>query len=226
MEVSERRGLAGAALADAAELAQAAVIFRGDSTGALRIMEAALRRRPLDSLTPLDRPGAQIALLYVLAGRREEARRYLSAYESQVPEGVRRGRWEWHRARGWLALADGRPQDALAAFVRSRLADRCSRCSWWDEGVAYERAGLADSALVSYQRAAGRDGPWKAHADQWTLALSIKRLGELSEGRGDKARALEYYGRFVELWKNADPVLQPAVREVRGRMAALAGEER
>jgi tetratricopeptide (TPR) repeat protein len=226
MEVSERRGLAGAALADAAELAQAAVIFRGDTAGALRIMEAALRRRPLDSLTPLDRPGARIALLYVLAGRREEARRYLGAYESQVPEGVRRGRWEWHRARGWLALADGRPRDALAGFVRSRLADRCTRCSWWDEGVAYERAGLADSALVAYQRAAGRDGPWKAQADQWALAPSLKRLGELYEARGDKARALEHYGRFVELWKDADPVLQPGVREVRRRMAALAGEER
>jgi hypothetical protein len=30
----------------------------------------------------------------------------------------------------------------------------------------------------------------------------------------------------VELWKEADPVLQPVVREVRGRMAALAGERK
>jgi hypothetical protein len=28
----------------------------------------------------------------------------------------------------------------------------------------------------------------------------------------------------VTLWKDADPVLQPSVREVRGRMAKLAGE--
>ena len=34
------------------------------------------------------------------------------------------------------------------------------------------------------------------------------------EARGDKQRALEYYGRFAALWKDADPVLQPAVREV------------
>jgi hypothetical protein len=50
--------------------------------------------------------------------------------------------------------------------------------------------------------------------------------GELYEARGDRARALDYYGRFVELWKDADPALQPAVREVRARMAALARRER
>jgi hypothetical protein len=69
-----------------------------------------------------------------------------------------------------------------------------------------------------------RGGPRKNHGDQWALGPSLKRLGELYETRGDKPKALEYYGRFVELWKEADPVLQPAVREVRGRMAALAGE--
>jgi hypothetical protein len=47
---------------------------------------------------------------------------------------------------------------------------------------------------------------------------------KLAEERGDKARALDYYTRFVGLWKDADPVLQPTVREVRGRMAKLAGE--
>jgi tetratricopeptide (TPR) repeat protein len=224
MEVSEERGLPGVMLADAADLAREALVFRGDSAGALRILEAALAEHPLDSVPALDRPGTQVALVYALAGRREQARRLLAAFESEVPEGVRRGRWEWYRARGWLALMDGRPQDALSAFVQGRPASTCARCGAWDEGVAYERAGPPDSALAAYQRAVGRDGHWKNQADQWGLASSLKRLGELYEARGDRARALKYYGRFVELWKEADPVLQPAVREVRGRMAALAGE--
>jgi hypothetical protein len=46
------------------------------------------------------------------------------------------------------------------------------------------------------------------------------------EARGNPERALEYYGRFVTLWKDADPELQPAVREVRNRMATLAGERK
>jgi hypothetical protein len=32
---------------------------------------------------------------------------------------------------------------------------------------------------------------------------------------------MEYYGRFVELWKNADPELQPRVTEARKAMAEL-----
>ena len=226
MEVNERRGLPGTALAGATDLARAALVFRGDSAGALLILDSALARHPLDSLPPLDRPGAHVALVYALAGRREEARRFLTAYESQVPEGVRRGRWEWFRARGWLALADGRPRDALTAFIQGRSASSCPRCGSWDEGIASERAGLPDSALAAYQRAVSRDGPWKIQADQWALAPSLKRLGELYEARGDPRRALEYYGRFAELWQEADPMLQPAVREVRGRMATLAVEEK
>ena len=224
MEVSGRRRLPGTVLADATDLAMAHVVFRGDSTGGVAILEAALRENPLDSLPPLDRPGAQVALVYALAGRREQARRTLVAYESQVPEGSRRGHWAWYQARGWLALADGRSRDGLAAFVEGRVTRRCAWCNGWEEGVAYERVGLPDSALAAYERAVGRGAPLKALVDQWSLGPSLKRLGELYEARGDPQRALEHYGRFVGLWKEADPVLQPVVREVRGRIAALAGE--
>ena len=121
-------------------------------------------------------------------------------------------------------MPTSRPLDALSEFVKGRSTSSCVQCGAWDEGVAHEKAGQADSALAAYQRAVGRGGPWKNRADQWALGPSLKRLGELYEARGDKAKALEHYGRLVELWKEADPVLQPAVREVRGRMGALAGE--
>ncbi len=52
------------------------------------------------------------------------------------------------------------------------------------------------------------------------------RLAQLYEGRGDTDEAIEYYNRFVELWQDADPVLQPIVEDVRGRIAGLVGERR
>ena len=224
-DANQRRGLTGRALAVTADLAMATVVYRADSSGALKIMDAALRQHPLDSVPPLDRPGADIALVYAMAGQHARARQLLTAYESQVPEGIRRGHWEWYQARGWLALVEGRPRDAVVAFTQGRKADDCPDCSAWDEGVAYERAGLPDSAFAAYQRAADRGTTWKAlQADAWGLAPSLKRLGEIYETRGDKQRALESYGRFAALWKDADPVLQPTVREVRTRMAQLAGE--
>jgi DNA-binding SARP family transcriptional activator len=57
-----------------------------------------------------------------------------------------------------------------------------------------------------------------------TLAPALKRLGELYEAKGDRKRAREYYEKFVTLWKDADPELQPGVKEVRGRLAKLAQE--
>ena len=53
------------------------------------------------------------------------------------------------------------------------------------------------------------------------MAPAHKRLGELYEAKGDARRAAEHYSAFVELWKRADPDLQPKVAQVRTRLAAL-----
>jgi DNA-binding SARP family transcriptional activator len=58
------------------------------------------------------------------------------------------------------------------------------------------------------------------------LPRALQRLGELYEAAGDRANAIAYYDRFAELWKDADPELQPVVRDVRQRIARLAGERR
>ena len=60
--------------------------------------------------------------------------------------------------------------------------------------------------------------------DAYELAPALKRSGELYEARGDRAKAADRYRRFVDLWKNADPELQPGVREVRARLARLSTE--
>jgi hypothetical protein len=53
-----------------------------------------------------------------------------------------------------------------------------------------------------------------------------RRLGELYEAKGDTAKAVEQYRAFIDLWKNADPELQPRVAEVRRRLAQLTPVER
>jgi tetratricopeptide (TPR) repeat protein len=224
MGVNERRGVRGGALASAASLALQYVVFRSDTAGALRIVEAALKQYPLDSMPPLDRPGAELAQVYAATGQPAKARQLLTTYEAQVPEGVRRGRWQWFRARGWVALSEGRAPEAVTAFVQGRHTGDCPDCGAWEEGLAFERDHQPDSALAAYQRAAGRGSAWKPLGDAWGLAPSLRRLGELYEEKGDRQKALDSYGRFTELWKDADPTLQPAVREVKARMAKLAGE--
>ena len=59
--------------------------------------------------------------------------------------------------------------------------------------------------------------------DYRNLAPTCKRLGELYEARGDRAKAVEYHRRFIDLWKGADPELQPQVAEARAALRRLGG---
>ena len=54
----------------------------------------------------------------------------------------------------------------------------------------------------------------------------ISRLGELHESLDHREEAVEYYGRFVERWKDADPELQPQVEAAREALVRLTGEPR
>jgi hypothetical protein len=52
-------------------------------------------------------------------------------------------------------------------------------------------------------------------------AVVLERLGALYEDKGNKALALRNYETLLALWKNADPELQPVVRDVRARVERL-----
>jgi hypothetical protein len=60
--------------------------------------------------------------------------------------------------------------------------------------------------------------------DVTALVRTLRRLGELYEARGEREKAKEYYSRFVALWRDADSDLQPAVQDVKARLAQLAAE--
>jgi tetratricopeptide (TPR) repeat protein len=225
--ISERRGLPGEALRGEALRARSLALFQRDSTAAARLLQSALERHPLASMPALDRPYGALATSYAIVGQTAQANRLLQEYASEVPEGQRRGDPAWYRARGWVALAEGRPTDAIAEF--REMARNGQRDGWghWESGVAFDRANLPDSALAEYERAVSPAASgWRVLEDPWAKAPSLKRLGELYDARGDKAKAVDYYTRFVDLWKEADPVLQPAVRGAKARLGALTGEGR
>ena len=129
----------------------------------------------------------------------------------------------------WVAMtaqAEGRWREAAMAYDAHRALIKCPICDLTDAARAWERAGEPDSALARYALSVTMIDSRTGLTDvPWTLAPTYKRLGEMYEAKGDHAKALEYYGNFVNLWQDADPVLQPQVKEVRGRMAGLAGEK-
>ena len=225
--VGERRHLPADVLVGAAMVAESQALYQHDQSGAARGLDAALMEHPLASLPALDRPYVELATAYAMAGQPAKARALLKDFDAAVPLGVRRGDAQSGRARGYIALAEGRPQDAIDAFHSWWDRAGCTNCALPDLGRAYDLAKQPDSALAVYQRAAETPGGLLSVFNyQWGLAQSYRRLGELYDDKGMRGKALDYYGRFVALWKNADPELQPQVREVKERMAKLAGEQK
>jgi len=200
--------------------------LRGQPQRAVRYMDSILDRHPLDSIAVLSRPYLQLATFYAQAGSTGRAEQLIREYERLVPKEIQAGDDERHAANGMLALAQGRPADAIAAFRTYRERQGwCASCYLFEIGLAFDALQQPDSALATYQAltTAVQPGP---EGRQLTLPLSYRRLGELYETRGDKERALEWYGKFVETWRGADPDLQPKVKEIQKRIGELAGEKR
>ncbi len=62
--------------------------------------------------------------------------------------------------------------------------------------------------------------------DTMLYPVALRRLGDLYDARGDRKTALGYYQRFLDLWRGADPELQPIVRDVQEKMSRLTAEPR
>jgi tetratricopeptide (TPR) repeat protein len=217
----EQRGIPGAALLLEIRRSWLDSFVRNRPGEAVRRLEAALERYPLDEFEPLDRPYLRLAPLYAYSGRPDRAKEFLSAWESEIDPLIQRGIDSRHGARGAIALAEGRFDEAIAGF--RAWADRTSPLVGLPAlAEAYDRAGQSDSALAVYERFVTT--PWMLRLDDDAVALprAYERLGDLYEQRGDTAKAIYYYAKFAELWQDADPELQPRVEAARWAITVLA----
>lgn len=205
------------------EMARIDLRIRNQPAKGLRRIDAALRRHPLPTIPPLDRPYVYLSRYYSRAGRVDEATLLLAEYERAVPEGIRRQDPERYGVQGDLLLARGRIEDAIARYHSWYNEDGFGNGGLFEIATAYEQARTPDSALAYYERVANTPSIWR---DLLVLAPTYRRLGELYEARGDRAKALDYYGRFVDLWKDADPELQPIVADARTALRRLSAEPR
>jgi len=224
LDLSEQRGLPGSSVGYAVMLSMIELHYRNAPDAARRLVEEALRRHPLASIPAADRPYLLLAWFYAEAGPPERARQLLAEYDATVPDAFRRRQPFRHAAAAAVALAEGRVQDAISGYRAWYADDNCAVCGLFELGRAYERAGERDSALAVYERAVTTPGLVRLFEEAATLGPTYKRLGELYEERGQLDKARDYYGRFVDLWKNADPELQPMVRDVKRRLARLTAE--
>jgi tetratricopeptide (TPR) repeat protein/tRNA A-37 threonylcarbamoyl transferase component Bud32 len=205
--------------------AWARAFFLGDTAGAREQVRRAIARTPMESLPPSERLWEYLLSIAVVTGDQSAARSALQAFERDLPAmGIGQASGAQSRARAYMELVAGRPDAAIPLL---READRtyylCDRCAMVELGRAFDLAGERDSALVYFQRFV--DAPRSMlFEDQDWLAGTHKRLGELYEAAGELPKAVANLEKFIELWKDADPELQPKVREARERLTRVRAE--
>ena len=191
---------------------------------ALETLTEARARHPFASIDPTERQYPQLAVAYALGGKVDDARSLMDEYARSVPPAVQKADPDRYEALGNIAMIQSRFDDALKNFKEMREANACSECGTFEIAQAFAKLGQPDSALAYFaQYAAGRD-IFRARLDEDRLAAAYQRLGELYDAKGDRKRAIEYYEKLLELWKSADPELQPIVKDAKQRVARLSAE--
>ena len=209
--------------------------------------ELLIRQDPGEATAVLDRALAagvevdtaegatQRAFLYALAGRPADARKWLEADRradneySTLPAPLRASADSWFEAA--LALGDRRYDEAVSSLQQAeREMDSFYdglgvREVSWDLARAFDRAGMADSAIVRYELALEHtDEVVDLDRQPRQAPITYLRLAELYDERGDLEQAAGYYGRFIDLWEEADPEFQPKVAAARARLEEIVRE--
>jgi eukaryotic-like serine/threonine-protein kinase len=198
-------------------------------------MDSIVDHIPFRELPMIDRPYLFAAGMLARVGEPAKARAMLARYRTEMTDtSIARVQLnEYHLALGEIALASGKPDEAITEFRRADIgfdgapADECAPCLSFDLARAYDAAGKADSAALMFERYLATPFAFKADAelDPMRLPAIRERLGQLYEQMGDTAKAIDNYHAFIELWKNADPELQPRVADAKRRLARLTQPE-
>ena len=223
-QVNAQRGVPQAAVTQALNDEFARVwFFNGRATSAV---DSALTATPVEKLPIGTRPYVPLAVMYAFAGRADKVRDLMASFDRGRRTVVRTSdETDRHMMSGALALSEKRYDEAAREF-QGADAWPCVTCALPLLAYSLDLGGKTDSARVVYERYLNMDDIQRQTSDQWYLAGSHKRVGELYEAKGDRQNALSHYLKFVDIWKDADPELQPKVAEVRARVARLKDQER
>ena len=207
-----------AGLIDVADVAY----LLGDSARASRSLDTLLRRHPTDSLNGfVNREYMLLVAGHAMTGQVDRARQLLEEWNVKRRAFRTSGDSVLLLAlTGYVQLASGRYPEAARSF-RESASYGCETCELPLKGRAWDLAGRPDSAIAAFRRYVDTRHLLRADFDARFLPGVHKRLAELYDASGERDNALRHYRTFIELWKDADPELQPQVTNARQRVAAL-----
>ncbi len=207
----------------AIDSARAIAFFAQDIDRARKIIRRAMSQTPMSQMLVASRPWVDLARLAVVMRDPVLAREALDGFEKDVPQlGAADAEALRLLLSAWLEMVSARYEDAVRDFrdAEPGINANIENDARIGRAHAFDLAGQSDSAIATYEKfliapdiLGDFAGPYRAGTH--------KRLGELYDAKHDTAKAELHYAQFLELWTDADPELQPKVREVRERLAAL-----
>ena len=171
-----------------------------------------------------------IAYGYALAGQTERASEMLEHMDSLAAPGDFRPWTVGEHARAAIAMQEGNPESSLEHLVRARQSDYgvaringrvFSGDAYAASGRLEEAVAQYTSALSSYHLNYREDALWAP-----LLPYAHRRLGDVYLALGDTTAAIEHISAFADMWRDADPELQPMVEKARAEVQALGGDSR
>ena len=86
--------------------------------------------------------------------------------------------------------------------------------------LAYYRSGDLEKARIEYEKMHSFTVGKTRYSDIYVKSFYM--LGKVYQDLGDEAKARDYYEKFLELWKDADPGIAE-VEDAKKRLAGLEG---
>jgi tetratricopeptide (TPR) repeat protein len=210
--------------------------MRGPSPALVTRLDSAVAATRFADIPQVDRQYFSIATAYARLGKPAQANAMVARYRAEMTDTSLRRVQEpdLQNVIAEVAIAEGKPLDAVAAFRRGDIgfdgapANECNVCLPLNLARAYDAAAQPDSAIANFERYLTTSFVARGATalDPLNAPLIHERLGQLYEAKGDAQKAAEHYGKFVELWKNADPELQPRVRAAQERLRKLTPVEK
>jgi tetratricopeptide (TPR) repeat protein len=195
--------------------------YLNDAISARATLHRALASVPMESLAPGDRPWLSLVAIAAAMHDGAAARMYDASLEKDLPLSKQATIVGYADAvRGLVALAENRPNDALPLLATAHKGDVGREDSGPLRAEAFDLTNQPDSAIAEFERYVNAPDVLLVSRRDY-LAGSFKRLGELYAAKGNTAKAIENYQQFIDLWKDADPELQPAVRAARAKIEEL-----
>jgi tetratricopeptide (TPR) repeat protein len=198
-------------------------------------LERGFRATPPDRLPLTVQRPSDVAFYWALAGDAPRARQSLDAYQrlgSKLPPELH-ARYaadsadEVNASGAWIAAAEGQ---ASRAVELTRPIVQRHRSGYLGSlatlGFFYAAAHQPDSAIAVLERFVNSRDPDRAWFEPFYLPRAYQELGVQYEALGQRAKAAAAYQSFIDLWRNADPELQPQVRKAREALARVTGEPR